>query len=260
MRLLRTDSFDSLAGIPQRGQWHGLPLIRPLLSCRRADLRDYLKALGQDWIEDPSNEDTRFERVRLRRLMPALEESGLTVDRLASLAQSCGTSAMPSARAAAAGAGAPAAGARPVPHPRSGVWPPPLALRVRILGTVIAHFGGSAAPERAELERLVQAMAAVTCRGGRSAAPWPGGGKRRSHRPRAGAHRSASGRGAAGGPDRLGPALSGHGAARLDSFSAAVSGVPRPSRDVPAVVFGAQPVVKLPDGSLVLAPRGRRAA
>ncbi|MGL6183343.1 MAG: hypothetical protein ACRC2G_14305, partial [Aestuariivirga sp.] len=35
---------------------------------------------------------------------------------------------------------------------------------------------------------------------------------------------------------------------------AAVSGVPRPSRDVPAVVFGAQPVVKLPDGSMVLAP------
>jgi hypothetical protein len=35
---------------------------------------------------------------------------------------------------------------------------------------------------------------------------------------------------------------------------AAVSGVPRPSRVVPTVVLGAQPVVKLPDGSLVLAP------
>ena len=221
MRLLRTDSFDSLAGIPQFGQWHGLPLIRPLLSCRRADLRAYLAALGQDWIEDPSNDDTRFERVRLRRLMPALEETGLTVERLAALAQSCRD--VGDAIGAAAGRWC-RAHLEQEPglcrFPAAGFGCLPLALRVRILGTVIAHFGGGGTPERAELERLAEAMAAGTLSrrtlGG--ALAW----RRQASiliGARAGTHRSATRRRTGGGPARLGPALSGHGAARLGGAS-----------------------------------------
>lgn len=44
-----------------------LRLIRPLLGVARDDLRTFLAEAGQDWIEDPSNQDPRFERVRLRR-------------------------------------------------------------------------------------------------------------------------------------------------------------------------------------------------
>jgi tRNA(Ile)-lysidine synthase len=256
MRLLRTDSFDSLAGIPQFGQWHGLPLIRPLLSCRRGDLRAYLAALGQDWIEDPSNDDARFERVRLRRLMPALEETGLTVERLVALAESCRD--VGDAIGAAAGRWC-RAHLEQEPglcrFPAADFGRLPLALRVRILGDVIAHFGGGGTPERAELERLAEAMAAGTL----------------SRRTLGGAlawRRQASiliGRE----PARIDPrpvAVPAAGQLVWDRrylvtappgsavLPAAVSGVPRPSRDVPAVVFGAQPVVKLPDGSMVLAP------
>jgi tRNA(Ile)-lysidine synthase len=252
MRLLRTDSFDSLAGIPQWGQWQGLPLIRPLLPCRRADL----EALGQGWIEDPSNDDTRFERVRLRRLMPTLAETGLTVERLAALAQSCRE--VGDAIVAAAGRWC-RAHLEQEPglcrFPAADFGRLPLALRVRILGAVITHFGGGATPERAELERLAAAMAAGTL----------------SRRTLGGAlvwRRQASiliGRE----PARIDPrpvAVPQAGALVWDRrylvtappgsavLPAVVSGVPRPSRAVPAVVFGAQPVVKLPDGSLVLAP------
>ena len=256
MRLLRTDSVDSLAGIPQLGQWNGLPLIRPLLSCRRTDLRAYLGALGQDWIEDPSNDDTRFERVRLRRLMPALEETGLTVERLVALAQSCRD--VGEAIGAAAGRWCRAhlaqqPGLCRIPAAEFGRLP--LALRVRILGTVIAHYGGSGSPERAELERLAEAVTAGTLSrrtlGG--ALAW-----RRETSIHIGRE-----------PARIDPrpvAVPAAGQIVWDRrylvtappgstvFPAAVSGVPRPSRDVPAVVFGAQPVVKLPDGSMVLAP------
>jgi len=50
-----------------------LRLLRPLLRQRRADLRDFLIGLGQDWIDDPSNLNPKFERVRMRA---ALAQSG----------------------------------------------------------------------------------------------------------------------------------------------------------------------------------------
>jgi tRNA(Ile)-lysidine synthase len=67
MRSLRTSTAKSLAGIWPERDWNGVRVLRPLLGLRRAELRDYLSQLGQAWIEDPSNEDARFERVRLRR-------------------------------------------------------------------------------------------------------------------------------------------------------------------------------------------------
>jgi tRNA(Ile)-lysidine synthase len=44
-------------------------LLRPLLGLGRARLRATLEARGQAWIEDPSNRDPRFARVRVRRAL-----------------------------------------------------------------------------------------------------------------------------------------------------------------------------------------------
>ncbi|WP_455476286.1 tRNA lysidine(34) synthetase TilS [Bartonella sp. B17] len=41
-------------------------LIRPLLGVKRKTLRAYLRVRGQTWIDDPTNEDLHFERVRVR--------------------------------------------------------------------------------------------------------------------------------------------------------------------------------------------------
>ncbi len=41
-------------------------LMRPLLDISRNDLRSYLKEMNQSWIEDPSNFDEAYERVRIR--------------------------------------------------------------------------------------------------------------------------------------------------------------------------------------------------
>lgn len=51
----------------------GLPLIRPLLAFGREELREEMRARGADWIEDPSNEASRFERVRMRRLLARMD-------------------------------------------------------------------------------------------------------------------------------------------------------------------------------------------
>ncbi len=67
MRQARTDTAESLAGIWKTAVWGGVQLFRPLLEQSRADLRAYLQGIGQPWIDDPSNEDVKFERVRVRQ-------------------------------------------------------------------------------------------------------------------------------------------------------------------------------------------------
>ena len=70
MRQQRTTSVKSLSGIWPETNWNGIQILRPLLNAQREDLRTYLKSIGQLWIEDPSNNDMRFERVRMRSLNP----------------------------------------------------------------------------------------------------------------------------------------------------------------------------------------------
>jgi tRNA(Ile)-lysidine synthase len=49
-------------------------ILRPLLSCRRADIRACLASRDVPWIDDPSNDDLDYERVRTRKRLAAEEE------------------------------------------------------------------------------------------------------------------------------------------------------------------------------------------
>lgn len=84
LRLLRGAGTAGLAGIPvRRGR-----VVRPLLGLRRAENERYLRAVGQAWLEDPSNASPEFARNRVRqRVLPVLaEESPRVVEHLAALA------------------------------------------------------------------------------------------------------------------------------------------------------------------------------
>ena len=70
MRLARGAGIDGLAGMSASLAREGVRLIRPLLLIDPRRLRASLAAAGQEWLEDPSNRDERFERVRWRRLVP----------------------------------------------------------------------------------------------------------------------------------------------------------------------------------------------
>jgi tRNA(Ile)-lysidine synthase len=54
-------------------------VCRPFLEVDREAIRDYLRARGVGWVEDPSNDNDRFERVRVRRAL-ARHESVLAED------------------------------------------------------------------------------------------------------------------------------------------------------------------------------------
>lgn len=84
MRLARGSGIDGLGAIrPLRQIEDALWLARPLLGVPKADLKAWLKAHNIAWIEDPSNESHRFERVRLRAGKEARAALGLDDDKLA---------------------------------------------------------------------------------------------------------------------------------------------------------------------------------
>lgn len=71
MRLNRASGIAGLAGVRLRTVVPGadMPLLRPLLGWRRADLGELVKAAGLDAVQDPSNEDLRFDRVKVRKAL-----------------------------------------------------------------------------------------------------------------------------------------------------------------------------------------------
>jgi tRNA(Ile)-lysidine synthase len=54
---------------PAWPQGRGIFLLRPMLAVRRADIRDWLRARGQSWVDDPANEDAAYARPRARRAL-----------------------------------------------------------------------------------------------------------------------------------------------------------------------------------------------
>lgn len=83
MRLSRGSGLEGLATVLMGGQRDGIVLLRPLREVPRARLRAELTRHGATWVEDPSNDDPRYTRVRWRRLMPLLAAEGLTAERIA---------------------------------------------------------------------------------------------------------------------------------------------------------------------------------
>ncbi len=89
LRLARGSGVDGLSAMRPRTNFPfgpGPVLLRPLLGFARADLRQYLTARGASWIEDPMNADPRFARTKMRALLPALEDAGLSPERIAAAA------------------------------------------------------------------------------------------------------------------------------------------------------------------------------
>jgi tRNA(Ile)-lysidine synthase len=82
MRLAREAGVEGLASMRLVFEREGVRFDRPFLFDRRADLRAYLTSLGVRWIEDPSNEDESFGRVRARRALESLAPLGIEAEAL----------------------------------------------------------------------------------------------------------------------------------------------------------------------------------
>lgn len=85
MRAAAGSGWRGLAGMaafapaPVWPEGRGVWIARPLLDVRRETLREYLRGRGAEWIEDPANANTAFERVRVRAELAAREAAGENV-------------------------------------------------------------------------------------------------------------------------------------------------------------------------------------
>jgi tRNA(Ile)-lysidine synthase len=73
LRLIRGTGWPALSGMQAFDAASGL--VRPLLLTPKEELIEFVRALGVDWEEDPSNADLSFRRNRIRhRIAPLLAE------------------------------------------------------------------------------------------------------------------------------------------------------------------------------------------
>ncbi len=154
LNLARGSGPAGLAGIaPRRAR-----IVRPLLTMRRADLREALDAQGIGYRLDPSNVDRRFARNRVRgELLPLLES--LHPGATAGIARSASRAAADEAALAALAAAALAA------RRSADGWvnwnlPPPDAIGSRILRLAV----GPPAPAAERIAAVL--VAAAGGRGG----------------------------------------------------------------------------------------------
>ncbi len=86
-RLMRGSGLAGLAGMAARTRRGEVEIARPLLGLGKAELVAFCEARGLAYVSDPSNENPRFARPRLRRLAGALAAEGLDAPALARLAR-----------------------------------------------------------------------------------------------------------------------------------------------------------------------------
>jgi len=91
-RLARQSGLDGLAGMAEVAinpfaQLEAPNLLgRPLLGLKRADLRAWLLQEGQDWLEDESNQNLDFARIRTRKLVQDMAAQKVDLERIVRLA------------------------------------------------------------------------------------------------------------------------------------------------------------------------------
>jgi tRNA(Ile)-lysidine synthase len=83
MRLRRGSGVEGLGAMAARrevpGGWQ---VVRPMLGMRRAELRHFLTVLRIPYVDDPTNDDASYDRVKMRGLLDGLEAEGLGRDTL----------------------------------------------------------------------------------------------------------------------------------------------------------------------------------
>lgn len=82
LRLGREAGLEGLAGMRREFEAGGVRWVRPFLRHSREELRDFLRRQGIGWIEDPTNADDRYDRVKARRALRTLGRLGIGAGRI----------------------------------------------------------------------------------------------------------------------------------------------------------------------------------
>ena len=74
LQLMRGGGVHGLSGMPATAPFAAGKVLRPLLDSRRIDLQAYAETACIQWVEDPTNADSEFDRNFVRHhLLPVVK-------------------------------------------------------------------------------------------------------------------------------------------------------------------------------------------
>ena len=84
LRLLRGSGLRGLVSMDKVSQtnYNNIGIIRPLIDIKKSDLKKISKKVFNFFVEDSSNMDEKFKRIRIRKLINTLEDEGLDKNKL----------------------------------------------------------------------------------------------------------------------------------------------------------------------------------
>jgi tRNA(Ile)-lysidine synthase len=77
IRLLRGSGLKGLISLDKKDQVDNKILLRPLINQKKEDLVFLSKYIFNFFVEDPSNKDEKFKRIKVRALIEELKKNGL---------------------------------------------------------------------------------------------------------------------------------------------------------------------------------------
>ena len=77
MRLSKGSGLEGLSVMKECSVWNNVTIARPLLLMQPDILKEYLQSVSQDYIQDPSNNNLKFERIQWRSFLNNMKEQGL---------------------------------------------------------------------------------------------------------------------------------------------------------------------------------------
>ena len=78
MRLAKGSGLNGLKSINEIRHEDRIQIQRPLLSLSRSLTTEILRSTGNEWVDDPTNEDERFERVKIRNNISSLSSLNIS--------------------------------------------------------------------------------------------------------------------------------------------------------------------------------------
>jgi tRNA(Ile)-lysidine synthase len=142
---------------PAWPEGRGVFVLRPLLAVGRGEIRDWLAARGEAWLDDPANEDPKSARARARRRLSSPEERSATGEVAAKPTE--GASSHPPLTPDAPSVTSPIGAAPPPPFHRGGegwLTLPRTAPAAHVAAACLCAAGTSQPPRGERLQRLVE--------------------------------------------------------------------------------------------------------
>ena len=77
IRILRGSGLKGLISLSKKTKLQNVTILRPLINLKKDDLVFISKKVFDFYVEDPTNNDEKFQRARIRKLLKGLKNDGL---------------------------------------------------------------------------------------------------------------------------------------------------------------------------------------